>query len=242
VPFVHIADATAAAVAARGRTKVGLLATAYTMVQDFYVGRLRDVHGLQFLVPDAADRRLDHDVIYGELCVGVISDRSREEYRRVMAELARRGAEAILLGCTEIELLVGPQDSHVPLFDTTRLAAQATVALALNGSGKNPVEHRIRLGEVNTWYAEHGAGDPLVLLHPGGANARAWAPNLEALGARFRCLRQSGADTGEPPTSRGQSPTTSWSATPSSSRKRSPAHPSIWWAAAPERSSRSWWH
>ena len=136
VPFVHIADATAAAVTARGLTKVGLLATAYTMEQDFYVGRLRDVHGLEVLVPDAAGRRLVHEVIYGELCIGVINDRSREEYRRVMAELARRGAAAILLGCTEIELLVGPQDSNVPLFDTTRLHAQATVDLALDGGGR----------------------------------------------------------------------------------------------------------
>ena len=137
VPFVHIADATAAAVRARGLTRVGLLATAYTMEQEFYVGRLREVHGLDVLVPDAADRRIVHDIIYGELCVGVIRDDSRAEYRRVMAELTRRGVEAILLGCTEIELLVGPDDSDVPLFDTTRLHALATVDLALDGSGKD---------------------------------------------------------------------------------------------------------
>ncbi len=121
VPFVHIADATAEAVRAADLSTVGLLATAYTMEQDFYVGRLRDLHGLHVLVPGEADRRIVHDVIYVELCVGVVNDRSRQQYRRIMRDLAERGAEAILLGCTEIELLVGPDDSPVPVFDTTRL-------------------------------------------------------------------------------------------------------------------------
>jgi amino-acid racemase len=131
VPFIHIADATAAAVRSHGLSRVGLLATAYTMEQDFYVGRLRDLHGLEVLVPDAGERRIVHDVIYSELCVGVIRDDSRDRYRRIMAGLAERGAEAILLGCTEIELLVGPDDSNLPLFDTTRLHAEAAVELAL---------------------------------------------------------------------------------------------------------------
>ena len=131
VPFIHIADATAAAVRSHGLSRVGLLATAYTMEQDFYVGRLRDLHGLEVLVPDAGERRIVHDVIYRELCVGVIRDDSRDRYRRIMAGLAERGAEAILLGCTEIELLVGPDDSNLPLFDTTRLHAEAAVELAL---------------------------------------------------------------------------------------------------------------
>ena len=131
VPFVHIADTTADAVRAAGLGTVGLLATGYTMEQDFYVGRLRDVHGLDVLVPGEADRRLVHDVIYGELCVGVIDDGSREQYRRIMRELADRGAEAILLGCTEIDLLVGQADSPVPVFDTTRLHAERAVELAL---------------------------------------------------------------------------------------------------------------
>jgi len=133
VPFVHIADTTAEAVRARGLHTVGLLATAYTMEQDFYVGRLRDRHGLEVLVPDEADRAIVHRVIYDELCVGVIDDGSREEYRRIMAELADHGAEAILLGCTEIDLLVGPEDSPVPVFDTTRLHAERAVDLALAG-------------------------------------------------------------------------------------------------------------
>jgi aspartate racemase len=131
VPFVHIADTTAHAVRTEGLTTVGLLATGYTMEQDFYVGRLRARHGLDVLVPDAADRRIVHDVIYEELCVGVVDDGSRDEYRRIMRALADRGAEGILLGCTEIELLVGPDDSPVPAFDTTRLHAERAVELAL---------------------------------------------------------------------------------------------------------------
>lgn len=133
VPFVHIADTTAEAVRARGIGRVGLLATAYTMEQDFYIGRLRDQHGLDVLVPDAADRRIVHHVIYDELCVGVVAPESREEYRRIMRELAGRGAEGILLGCTEIDLLVTQDDSPVPVFDTTRLHAQRAVDLALGG-------------------------------------------------------------------------------------------------------------
>jgi aspartate racemase len=133
VPFVHIADTTAEAVRAHGHETVGLLATAYTMEQDFYVGRLRDRHGLTVLTPDEDDRALVHRVIYEELCVGVVSDASREQYRRVMRALADRGAEAVLLGCTEIDLLVGPQDAPVPVFDTTRLHAERAVGLALAG-------------------------------------------------------------------------------------------------------------
>ncbi len=133
VPFVHIADTTADAVRAAGIGRVGLLATAYTMEQDFYVGRLRDQHGLDVLVPEAADRRIVHDVIYDELCVGVVAPESREEYRRIMRELAGRGAEGILLGCTEIDLLVTQDDSPVPVFDTTHLHAQRAVDLALGG-------------------------------------------------------------------------------------------------------------
>jgi aspartate racemase len=131
IPFVHIADATAEAVRRQRLDTVGLLATAYTMEQDFYVGRLREKHGLNVLVPSGADRRLVHDVIYRELCMGVIEEGSRRAYRRIMRELAERGAEGILLGCTEIELLVGSEDSPVPTFDTTRLHVQKAVNLAM---------------------------------------------------------------------------------------------------------------
>jgi aspartate racemase len=103
------------------------------MEQDFYVGRLRERHGLEVLVPEAGDRRVVHDVIYDELCVGVVRDGSRDAYRRIMGDLAARGAQAILLGCTEIDLLVGPADAPVPVFDTTRLHAERAVELALAG-------------------------------------------------------------------------------------------------------------
>jgi aspartate racemase len=132
VPFVHIADTTAEAVRAQGLETVGLLATAYTMEQDFYVGRLRDRHGLEVLVPGEQDRRIVHSVIYDELCVGVVDDGSREQYRRIMRDLADRGAQAILLGCTEIDLLIGAQDAPVPVFDTTRLHAERAVQLAID--------------------------------------------------------------------------------------------------------------
>jgi aspartate racemase len=130
IPFIHIGDTTAAAVKAAGHTRVGLLATGYTMEQDFYTGRMREL-GLDVIVPGPEDRRIVHDVIYDELCRGLIEDGSRDEYRRIMRALADDGAEAILLGCTEIDLLVGPQDSPVPVFDTTRLHAERAVALSL---------------------------------------------------------------------------------------------------------------
>ena len=132
IPFIHIADTTAQAVRDRGLKTVGLLATAYTMEQDFYVGRLRDLHDLDVLVPDERARRIVHDVIYQELCIGVVTDGSRAKYRRIIAELADRGAEGVLFGCTEIDLLVGAEDAPVPVFDTTRLHAHRAVDVALS--------------------------------------------------------------------------------------------------------------
>jgi aspartate racemase len=131
IPLVHIADATAEAVLAAGLSRVGLLATAYTMEQDFYVGRLQRTHGLAVLVPGPRDRRLVHEVIYRELCQGIVREDSREAYRRVIGDLVERGAEGILLGCTELDLLIGPKDAPVPVFDTTRLHAERAVDLAL---------------------------------------------------------------------------------------------------------------
>jgi amino-acid racemase len=131
IPLIHIADATADAVRSAGLSRIGLLATAYTMEQDFYVGRLRERHGLGVLVPNERHRRLVHDVIYRELCQGLINEASRDDYRAVIGDLVERGAEGILLGCTEIGLLVGPDDAEVPIFDTARLHAQRAVALAL---------------------------------------------------------------------------------------------------------------
>jgi aspartate racemase len=132
VPFVHIADTTADAVRAHGFRIVGLLATVYTMEQDFYRGRLETQHGLTVLVPDGDDREIVNGVIYDELCRGIVREASRDEYRRIIEKLAEDGAECILLGCTEIELLVDQSDSPVPVFDTTRLHAQRAVALALS--------------------------------------------------------------------------------------------------------------
>jgi aspartate racemase len=136
VPLVDIADATAEAVRARGLRTVGLLATGYTMGQPFYVDRLRDRHGIEVLVPDAAERREVHRIIYEELCLGRVLRASGDVYRRAMRALVvARGAEAILLGCTEIDLLVGPDDASVAVFDNTTLHAERAVALALADAG-----------------------------------------------------------------------------------------------------------
>jgi len=126
IQLLHIADATAARLVAEGRRKVGLLATAFTMEQDFYTDRLRE-HGLEVLVPNEAERGEVHRIIYDELCLGVVRDESRVRYRQVMGRLAERGAEAIILGCTEIMLLVDAGDSPVPLYDTTAIHAEAAV-------------------------------------------------------------------------------------------------------------------
>jgi aspartate racemase len=131
IPLLHIADPTAAAIRRAGIRTVGLLGTRFTMEQDFYSGRLREGHGLAVLVPDAAEREVVHRVIYEELCVGRIEAGSREAYRRVMAGLASRGAQGIILGCTEISLLVDASDAPVPLFDTTALHARAAAERAL---------------------------------------------------------------------------------------------------------------
>ncbi|MDE2582924.1 MAG: aspartate/glutamate racemase family protein [Rhodospirillales bacterium] len=130
-PLLHIADPTAARIRAAGLRRVGLLGTAFTMEQAFYKGRLAERYGLEVLVPDAADRALVHRVIYEELVQGRVVPASREAYRAVIARLVARGAEAVILGCTEIMLLVRPEDSKVPLFDTTAIHAEAAVELAL---------------------------------------------------------------------------------------------------------------
>ena len=132
VPLLHIADPTGAAVRAAGIGKVALLGTAFTMEQDFYRGRLAARYGLEVLVPEAGDRTLVHRVIYDELVAGVVREESREAFRGVIARLIERGAAGIILGCTEIMLLVDQSDSAVPLFDTTALHAAAAVELALS--------------------------------------------------------------------------------------------------------------
>lgn len=131
IPLLHIADPTGAAIRAAGMKRIGLLGTAFTMEEPFYRERLAERFGLETLVPDAADRRLIHRVIFDELCLGSIREESRAAFRQVIARLAEQGAEAIILGCTEIGLLVRAADSPVPLYDTTRLHAEAAVAAAL---------------------------------------------------------------------------------------------------------------
>ena len=130
IPLLHIADATAEAVLASGASTVGLLGTRFTMEQDFYTGRLKE-HGLSVLVPTESDREIVHRVIYEELCVGDIRPESRTRFLRIIDELRRDGAEAVIEGCTEVGLLVEQQHTEVPLFDTTRLHAFAAVAAAL---------------------------------------------------------------------------------------------------------------
>ena len=127
LPLIHIADATAQAVQTAGVRKVGLLGTRFTMEQDFYKARFQSAFGLEVLVPSLPDRDEVHRIIYEELCLGQVHDASRDVYRRVMDALVTDGAQGIILGCTEIGLLVGAQDSSVPLFDTTALHAQAAV-------------------------------------------------------------------------------------------------------------------
>ncbi|MFZ3474746.1 aspartate/glutamate racemase family protein [Streptomyces sp. 4.24] len=132
LPLLHLADTTAAAVRAAGLSRVGLLGTAFTMEQDFYRGRL-EAGGLDVRVPDPEGRALVHRVIYEELCLGIAREQSRAAYRRVVEDLVAGGAEGIVLGCTEIELLIGPGDSPVPVFPTARLHAEAAVEAALAG-------------------------------------------------------------------------------------------------------------
>jgi len=131
IPLLHIADATAEVLVNEGVETVGLLGTAFTMEQDFYKGRLSDHYGLQVLVPEQADRHIIHKVIYQELCLGQIEADSKAEYLRIIDTLAIRGAQAVILGCTEIGMLVNQDDTRVKLFDTTAIHAEKAVEFAL---------------------------------------------------------------------------------------------------------------
>jgi aspartate racemase len=131
IPLLHIADPTAADIQKAGHTTVGLIGTRFTMEQAFYRDRLIERHGLKVFVPGPEDREMIHRIIYEELCLGVVEDESRREYRRIMAGLAAQGAQAIILGCTEISLLVSQRDSTVPLFDTTAIHARAAAEESL---------------------------------------------------------------------------------------------------------------
>jgi aspartate racemase len=131
IPLLHIADATAERIQAQGLRRVGLLGTRFTMEEDFYKGRLEQRFGLQVLIPGAQDRQIIHRVIFDELVLGKIEPRSKEQYLAIIDELVRQGAQGIILGCTEIGLLVKQSDCHVPIFDTTMIHATAAVQWAL---------------------------------------------------------------------------------------------------------------
>lgn len=131
LPLLHIADATAAAVLESGLGRVGLLGTAFTMEQTFYRGRLEERHGLEVLVPEADERALIHRVIYEELCQGIVTPESKGAFLAIVDGLRKRHAEGVILGCTEIGLLISQEDVDVPLFDSTVIHADAAVAVAL---------------------------------------------------------------------------------------------------------------
>jgi len=141
IPLLHIADATAAALRASGVRRAGLLGTRYTMEADFYRGRLAERHGLEVLIPEEAERALIHRIIYEELCVGRLEQDSRAALQRITQRLAGRGAEAVVLACTELGLLLAADDAPVPIFDTTALHARAAVDWALAGADRAADAH-----------------------------------------------------------------------------------------------------
>lgn len=131
IPLLHIVDAAGDAIRASGHSRVGLLGTRFVMEEAFYRMRLRERHGIDVVVPPTADREIVHRVIYDELCLGRVREDSRAQYRRIIAGLVAQGAQAVVLGCTEIAMLVGEPDAAVPLFDTTEIHVQAAVTCAL---------------------------------------------------------------------------------------------------------------
>lgn len=131
IPLLHIADATAERLKQDGIDKVGLLGTRFTMEQDFYKNRLTELYGIEVLVPDEPQRQLVHQVIYQELCLGIINPHSKQQYLAIIEQLFAAGAQAVILGCTEIALLVQQADTQVPLYDTTAIHAEAAIRLAL---------------------------------------------------------------------------------------------------------------
>jgi len=131
IPLLHIADATAQRIAEQGLKKIGLLGTKFTMEEDFYKGRLISKFGFEVIIPNEGERQIVHDVIYNELCVGQIKQSSKYRFRQIIENLIADGAEGIILGCTEVPLLVEQDDSDVPLFDTTNIHAQAAVEHAI---------------------------------------------------------------------------------------------------------------
>ncbi|MEM2998078.1 MAG: amino acid racemase, partial [Thermoproteota archaeon] len=132
IPLIHIVDATAVEIRRRGLKKVALLGTRFTMEDEFYKGRLKEKHGIDTIIPGEADRGRIHRIIYGELCKGVVKQSSKRETVRIIRKLAARGAEGVILGCTEIPLLVKQEDAAIPLFDTTEIHAKAAADFMLS--------------------------------------------------------------------------------------------------------------
>jgi aspartate racemase len=131
IPLIHIADATAQKIQAAGKRKPAILATRFTMEQEFYTGRLRDKFGLDVVVPDEAERALVHQIIYDELCVGRVTEASRQAFVDVARRLAMRGADSLILGCTEVGMLLDESNAPLPIFDTALIHADAAVDFAL---------------------------------------------------------------------------------------------------------------
>ncbi|MGG1518228.1 aspartate/glutamate racemase family protein [Paenibacillus oryzisoli] len=136
IPFLHIADATATEIVKNGIKRVALLGTAFTMEQEFYKGRLTERFGLEVMVPDKQERKLVHDIIYQELCLGILNEASKQIYVNIIDHLEKQGAEAVILGCTEITLLISQKDSRIPVYDTTRIHAVRAIDFALNDEVK----------------------------------------------------------------------------------------------------------
>ncbi|WP_054027732.1 aspartate/glutamate racemase family protein [Bacillus sp. FJAT-28004] len=132
IPLLHIADATATEIVKDGFKKVALLGTIYTMEQPFYKGRLAEKFGLDVFIPNESERKILHDIIYQELCLGIINEESRQSYLKIITRLSEQGAEAIILGCTEITLLISQDNCSIPLYDTARLHAECAVDFALD--------------------------------------------------------------------------------------------------------------
>src|SRR5712671_5499077 len=131
IPFLHIADATALKIRASGMRTPAILATRFTMEQDFYTGRLREKFGLDVVVPDEADRALVHQIIYDELCIGRVTETSRQAFVHVARRLAKQGADSLILGCTEVGMLLDESNAPLPIFDTALIHADAAVDFAL---------------------------------------------------------------------------------------------------------------
>jgi len=131
IPLLHIADVTAEAVKTNGQSRVGLLGTKFTMEQDFYKGRLQEIHGIDVLIPEDKERQVIHDILYNELCLGEIKELSKGKFQSIIQNLVQRGAQGVILGCTEIPLIVSQEDYEIPLYDTTALHAKAAVDFAL---------------------------------------------------------------------------------------------------------------